>query len=513
MGQGESGQGDSQDAGKGQNPNGPNWRCDARIAEANELQIQHHSGHGGGGGQVGLMAPVANYHHHYDDQSDIGDSVSQRSGHGGGGHGMPRGQRSDVGSSHGSLRHPASNGSDRPAEQLRQADQTRFMEDEKTKEAFLRQIKTGRYNGDDDHKRGPPQRGRHQASEEGSTRSGGYSEHATGGYDPHYDDTSAYSENYDTRGGGGTAPPKAPNRTSSKKSKRESHEEHSASGADEMDSARNNESGPTPMERDLERKLQIANQNLAARDEEILRCKEEVDDLKQDMRKEKAGKHQGNDLEHQAMKKLVDLRDHVIDIEEKMADMEKKSNQYQQDRDEAIEKADSMKENLQNAVTERQQHLDDIDNKQKEIDDLAKKKDEINNESKRLREGLHKISIERDETLELLEKAVKQKDQLKKGRNVDVEQARSELQNLQKQRKDDQKEVQHLLSSVDQVLARSEKYAESAGEGLQRELVKIRDGMRQLNLRMRGQTSNLDNAGGGGGGGGGDQEGGKLGKE
>eukprot|EP00403_Amphidinium_massartii_P038200 CAMPEP_0178453110 /NCGR_PEP_ID=MMETSP0689_2-20121128/44622_1 /TAXON_ID=160604 /ORGANISM="Amphidinium massartii, Strain CS-259" /LENGTH=547 /DNA_ID=CAMNT_0020078899 /DNA_START=174 /DNA_END=1818 /DNA_ORIENTATION=+ len=189
----------------------------------------------------------------------------------------------------------------------------------------------------------------------------------------------------------------------------------------------------------------------------------------------------GSDLEMHLMRNLVQLREKCSEIENtkeaelaKVQDVEDQLNDERSRREETQKQLDQLQWQRNDELERERKHF------KERAQELERAVDERNEEGRKLKQGMEMISQERDETLELLERAVKQKEQLKRGRRREVEEAHEEMETLKVRQDREQKEVRRLLSSVDHLLAKFGRSSSSLEPEALHELVAVRDSMRQL---------------------------------
>jgi len=203
----------------------------------------------------------------------------------------------------------------------------------------------------------------------------------------------------------------------------------------------------------------------------------------------------GSDLEMHLMRNLVQLREKCTEIETtketelaKVHDIQDMLREEKLCREETQKQLDALQAQREELERERRHFKE-------RAQELERTVDERNEEGRKLKQGMEMISQERDETLELLERAVKQKEQLKRGRRREVEEAHEEMDTLRHRQDREQKEVRRLLSSVDHLLAKFGRSGTSLEPEALHELVAVRDSMRQL-VRTRNAATDENALGG-----------------
>lgn len=234
---------------------------------------------------------------------------------------------------------------------------------------------------------------------------------------------------------------------------------------------------------DLEAKLRTAQRNLESVKQELEEQKEEQERIKQQMKKKDMPG--GSVVQHQLMQDLIALREHCMEIERK------------KDAEEAIAK--SLQQDLrkeQDQRKEARQKWEESESAQKELQEqieklgkLAKDQEKKESTSKKvtdeIKANLEMITSERDETLELLRRAVSQKERLKVDKQRDFQTANEKIEKIQEQQKLADDKVRALLSNVDNLLGKFSQERDggsssTSGTQLQLELMKIRDHVRHL---------------------------------
>jgi len=185
----------------------------------------------------------------------------------------------------------------------------------------------------------------------------------------------------------------------------------------------------------------------------------------------------GSDLEYQLMQNLVQLRSRVDDLgknekleQNKATDARNLLQKERKDR----EQRDSDMVDIEKKKNELQQTLQTMK------DDRDKLKGEVEKntqENLALGSQLKMVSTERDETIELAERAVKLKEREKKVKM----QKEAEIDKLRKHQIEEQETFRNVLGGVDQLLAKLRKTESGGGQQEAiRELLSIRDEMRQM---------------------------------
>jgi len=185
----------------------------------------------------------------------------------------------------------------------------------------------------------------------------------------------------------------------------------------------------------------------------------------------------GSDLEYQLMQNLVQLRSRVDDLgknekleQNKATDARNLLQKERKDR----EQRDSDMVDIEKKKNELQQTLQTMK------DDRDKLKGEVEKntqENLALGSQLKMVSTERDETIELAERAVKLKEREKKVKM----QKEAEIDKLRKHQIEEHETFRNVLGGVDQLLAKLRKTESGGGQQEAiRELLSIRDEMRQM---------------------------------
>mmetsp|Transcript_69233 Transcript_69233/g.150669 ORF Transcript_69233/g.150669 Transcript_69233/m.150669 type:complete len:544 (-) Transcript_69233:40-1671(-) len=187
-----------------------------------------------------------------------------------------------------------------------------------------------------------------------------------------------------------------------------------------------------------------------------------------------------SDLEYQLMTNLVALRARCMELEE----VQKAEISKAQAAEERLDTERRGKNDVERALTDaevlKSQLANQLDEVKGRATDLEKRKAEQERINKEQEQRLRAISVERDETLVLLERAVDIKEKRERDRQQKVDEANRELDRLRGEADREQREVQSLLSSVDHLLVRLGRGDQTQTVDELRELVYIRDGMRQL---------------------------------
>jgi len=229
---------------------------------------------------------------------------------------------------------------------------------------------------------------------------------------------------------------------------------------------------------DLEAKLRIAQRKATDAAERARSENERANTAEKELQSARTPRG-GSDLELQLMQNLVGMRERCVDVEKtKRAEESKVSEikaflQEEQDRREEAERSLTQAELSKGELTTR------IDALKQKAQQLEADVTERTKESTGLKHGLQMVSVERDETLELLERAVQQKEQMRREQGHEVGEAKTKIEQLHADQKRERGEVRRLLSNVDQLLAQLGRDQETPSEAM-RELISVRDGMRQL---------------------------------
>jgi chromosome segregation ATPase len=244
---------------------------------------------------------------------------------------------------------------------------------------------------------------------------------------------------------------------------------------------------------DLEAKLKNAQKSLVEVQKELEEQKAAQDELRNAAkRKEMPG---GNAVQHALMADLIQLKEHCQDIDKTKTQKEIEARQMEselmseRDQRKADIKAREESERLQAKLQER------IDALAKEAKDKDARLDFTSKDTDTIKKTLEMIQSERDETLELLRRAVAQKEKLKAEKQREGQQANDKLERLYDQQKNADNKVRELLSNVDTLLGKfssggAKKDTSAAGTQLQLELMKIRDNIRHL-VTANEQTSSV----------------------
>lgn len=185
------------------------------------------------------------------------------------------------------------------------------------------------------------------------------------------------------------------------------------------------------------------------------------------------------------MRNLVSLRDKVSLTEDTKREAEGRVSeimaQLQQER--------SRRENAESALRDKEderlklnEELLELQNAKMNLEQVIAQNME---KTDRMERGMQMVAIERDETLELLQRAVRQKEEIRMNRRKEVEEVQEEVEQMRSTALQDQGEVKRLLSTVDQLLAKFGRGETRITTDALHELVVVRDGMRQL-VKSRG---------------------------
>lgn len=285
----------------------------------------------------------------------------------------------------------------------------------------------------------------------------------------------------------------------------ESSQEHMASGATYQDVSRNqlavaeasgnfNSVPPFTQEADIEAKLRALQKTLGETEGKLRMEQEHVRQLEEQLSIRDAKSQLGTDLEAQLMANLVGLRQRVVRAETEKDD---------EDRRLADAEAGLQQEqlNAKNSLTAKQKAEEDKKMMQDKVDRMKKRIEELEGEiadRKRKHEdmdkGLSMISIERDEALELLERAVSQKEQIQRKHHNEFNETQRNIDSMIQEQKREQYEFRKLLSEVDSLLAkfgRAHDDVPLSSDAL-RELLSVRDKMRQIVTQKQQVSQNLE---------------------
>jgi len=112
---------------------------------------------------------------------------------------------------------------------------------------------------------------------------------------------------------------------------------------------------------------------------------------------------------------------------------------------------------------------------------LLQERDDENNKHIITQQHIFKmIAAERDETLELLDSAMKQKEQTKKARKREVDKMKADVQELQNKILKEKAHVREHLLTVDDLVARLQCGHNHYTPDAFQELISVRDGMQSL---------------------------------
>jgi chromosome segregation ATPase len=236
---------------------------------------------------------------------------------------------------------------------------------------------------------------------------------------------------------------------------------------------------------DLEAKLKNAQRNLQEVQQELESHKAEQEKMKKMKKKEMPG---GNAVQHALMQDLRDLRDYCVEIEQAK---EKEEAQAKESRAALSSEQEQRKEDIrvrqesERLQAQLQSRIDSLTQEAKEYDSKLNLTSKDTAEMKKL---LSMIQSERDETLNLLRRAVAQKEKMKGDRQRESQEATDKFERLQDNQKNADTKVRELLNSVDTLLGKfslDKEDSKSQGSArstvaVQLELMKIRDSIRFL---------------------------------
>lgn len=229
---------------------------------------------------------------------------------------------------------------------------------------------------------------------------------------------------------------------------------------------------------DLEAKLRKAQGKVDEVVEKFRREEQRAGRAEKELLQTRTAMPGGSELELQLMHNLVQLRNRCVEVENEKKVEEAKVTGIEELLREERERHETTRDMMAVSDKERQELRASIDDLRAHAMQLEAQVSCKAQETRGQQKTLERISVERDETLELLERAIKQKESIKKTKRMEAEAAQAEIDYMRKLQAQEQNEVRRLLAHVDELLAKV-----GHGGNLQdslRKLVSIRDGMREL---------------------------------
>eukprot|EP00929_Paragymnodinium_shiwhaense_P112821 TRINITY_DN81092_c0_g1_i1.p1 TRINITY_DN81092_c0_g1~~TRINITY_DN81092_c0_g1_i1.p1 ORF type:complete len:593 (+),score=153.33 TRINITY_DN81092_c0_g1_i1:106-1884(+) len=219
--------------------------------------------------------------------------------------------------------------------------------------------------------------------------------------------------------------------------------------------------------KDMEAKLKLAQDKVKEAQEKAASENQKRSEVERLLAQTKHGMG-GSDLEFQLMNNLVQLRNRVAELESHEGSAQHRVDELK-DRLKALGKE---KEELRNAHTTLEKthravndRMEKLDAGQRDLDKFKKTKEK---EVERHQKELETVTVERDETLALLQKAVELKEKEKHDRVVQVEKVNREMNKmLDHQRKEQEAftKVQNLMNTCDGMMQKL--HPSQAAESLQ----------------------------------------------
>jgi len=230
---------------------------------------------------------------------------------------------------------------------------------------------------------------------------------------------------------------------------------------------------------DLEQKLVLANRNLqeskkrhALEENRTLKAEEEL----RAMRKNYAG----SDVEHILMGNLCRVRDRCKELASASKDADSKYRAIEEQLTRVSDHYADIEKDFEQVKKERQELQAELA-QLKQGRAMLEAQDECNKQSiKNQKHNLKMLAAERDETLELLDKAMTQKEQTKQGRQRDVDEKQRQVDALQDKRNGEQRDIRKLITSVDTLVAGLQRGGSYEEPATWQELLRVRDGIHTL---------------------------------
>jgi len=231
---------------------------------------------------------------------------------------------------------------------------------------------------------------------------------------------------------------------------------------------------------DLESKLALAHRKVEEAVDKLQREQERARRAEAQLHENRSALPGGSDMQVQLMQDFLQLRNRCTELENMKKSEEAKANNIEKklaEQNEERAKTIAALTTEENENKEIKRTLEELKLRQKMLEEDAEKKEKLANDHTR---NLERIGLERDETLNLLETAIRLKEREKHDGKKKAEEQKREIDRLRVEQQHEQREVRRLLAGVDELLAKIGRGEGSASPDELRELVSIRDGMRQL---------------------------------
>jgi len=249
---------------------------------------------------------------------------------------------------------------------------------------------------------------------------------------------------------------------------------------------------------DLEQKLLVTNQRfeeakkrLAFEENRALKAEEELEKTRNN--------YEGTQLEHQLERNLLHAQEKYKRLDATSKDECLKSREIEDRFNREKDQCDDLQKIFESAKKEKEELVAKL-NELQEGKVALESQEEINKKAiKERRHNLKMMAAQRDETLELLDKAMRQKEQTKQGRQRAVEEKQRQVIVLQEERAKEQHDIRQLLYNVDNLVTnlqsglqkahKEKEKARNRPETFQeiirrpetyQELLRVRDGMHML---------------------------------
>jgi len=243
---------------------------------------------------------------------------------------------------------------------------------------------------------------------------------------------------------------------------------------------------------DLLSKLRVAQRKVEEANEKYEVEEMKANKLADDLKKMKGALPGGTEMEITLMESLVNLRKRCVELDKLKQDEEGKANEIKTELKQERARLKEAQEELTSKEMSSQDMQHTIEDIKRQGEELQEHNDKLAQDKRDVDDKLVQLTDERDETLELLDKAVDMKNKEKHGRMVEAEESRKLIEIMKTRQHDREEKVREELTRVDELLA-------SLGRGdsnpnVLRDLHQVRDGMRQL-VRSRAEQRNRDHNG------------------
>jgi len=198
--------------------------------------------------------------------------------------------------------------------------------------------------------------------------------------------------------------------------------------------------------------------------------------------KESEAKTGGSEMKYQLMAEIVNIRDRCMELDKMKAEEEKKAMQMEETLRYEETRREEAERTLRDIETERNELSSHVEKLRMQAELLEEEKTKRNADTVKLQREKEMVEIERDETLELLERAVRQKEDLKRGKQNETQKAATELERVRLEQEREQQEVRKLLTNVDHLLAKFNRAGlpTDSSSSSTNDLIGIRDSVRRL---------------------------------